>query len=123
VQLEAGRPTAAAAACTAAPSAALGGLFGLTRMAIVLPLGTSSRARSNRLLTTGALKKLTPVMLPPGRLRLLTNPGATGSPPIANTMGIVVVAPFAANAAGVPLIAAITVTFRLTRSAASAGKR
>ena len=42
---------------------------------------------------------------------------------LANTMGIVVVAAFAANAAGVPLIVAITATFRLTRSAASAGKR
>jgi hypothetical protein len=92
-------------------------------MAIALPLGASSRARSNRLPTTGALKKLTPVMLPPGRLRLLTSPGSTGSPPIANTMGIVVVAAFAAKAAGVPLIAAITATFRFTSSAASAGKR
>ena len=48
--------------------------------------------------------------LPPGRLRLLTSPVATGSPPIANTIGIVVVAAFAASAAGVPLIAAITAT-------------
>ena len=62
-------------------------------------------------------------MLPPGRLRLVTSPGAIGSPPIANTIGIVVVAAFAANAAGVPLIAATTATFRLTRSADNAGKR
>ena len=48
------------------------------------------------------------MMLPPGRLRLATNPGAIGSPPIANTIVIVVVAAFAANAAGVPLMAAIT---------------
>jgi hypothetical protein len=33
------------------------------------------------------------------------------------------VAAFAAKAAGVPLIAAITATFRFTSSAASAGKR
>jgi hypothetical protein len=58
-------------------------------------------------------------MLPPGRLRLVTSPGAIGSPPIANTMGIVVVAALAANAAGVPLIAAIAATFRRTRSADS----
>ena len=46
----------------------------------------------------------------------MTSPGATGSPPIANTIGIVAVAVFAANAAGVPLIAASTATFRFTRS-------
>src|SRR5215471_6396998 len=62
-------------------------------------------------------------MLPPGRLRLATNPGAIGSPPIANTMGVVVVAAFAASAAGVPLIAAVTATLRRTRSADRAGKR
>src|SRR5262249_8826297 len=51
-------------------------------------------------------------MLPAGRLRLATSPGAIGSAPIANTMGIVVVAALAANAAGVPLIAAIAATLR-----------
>src|SRR5262245_66296046 len=81
-----GCSTDAAAACTAAPSAALGGLFGLMRMAIVLPLGASSRARSNRLLTTGALKKLTPVMLPFGRHRLLTSHGEIGAQPHANSI-------------------------------------
>jgi hypothetical protein len=50
------------------------------------------------------------VTLPPGRLRLVTSPGATGSPPIAKTIGIDVVADFAANPAGVPLMAAITAT-------------
>jgi hypothetical protein len=56
------------------------------------------------------VKKVAPVTLPPGRLRLPTRPNATGSLPIANTIGIVVVAAFAASAEGVPLIAAITVT-------------
>src|SRR5262245_60526232 len=58
----------------------------------------------------GDVKKVTPVTLPLGRLRLLTSPGATGSPPIANTIGIDVVAAFAASPAGVPLMAAITAT-------------
>jgi len=92
-------------------------------MATVLPLPISSRAKSSRLVTKAVPKKLTPVMLPPGRLRLGTNPGAIGSPPIANTIGMLVVAAFAASAAGVPPIAAITATFRRTRSADSIGKR
>ena len=45
-----------------------------------------------------------------------------GSLPISNTIGIVAVAAFAASAAGV-LVAAITVTWRCTRSAAIAGSR
>ena len=43
-------------------------------------------------------KKLTPVRLPPGRLRLATRPSWTGSPPVAKTIGIVVVAALAASA-------------------------
>lgn len=49
--------------------------------------------------------------------------GELGSPPIANTIGRFVVAAFAANAAGVPLIAAIRVTFRRTKSADKVGNR
>ncbi len=63
-----------------------------------------------------------PVRLPPGRLRLSTSPVRTGSPPIAKTIGIVVVAGFAATAAGVAA-ATITFTWRRTNSAASAGNR
>ena len=47
--------------------------------------------------------------LPPGRLRLATRPSWTGSPPVSKTIGMVVVAAFAASAAGV-LVAAITAT-------------
>ena len=43
------------------------------------------------------MRKLTPVTLPPGRLRLGTRPGPTGSPPIED-IGIVDVAAFAACA-------------------------
>ena len=44
---------------------------------------------------------VTPVTLPPGRLRLATSPSWTGSAPIPKTIGIVVVAIFAASAAGI----------------------
>src|SRR5262249_742213 len=45
-------------------------------------------------------KKTTPVTLPPGRLRLATRPSLTGSLPLANTIGTVVVAALAARAGG-----------------------
>jgi len=35
------------------------------------------------------VSRVTPVALPPGRLKLATRPSATGSPPIPNTIGIV----------------------------------
>ena len=54
-------------------------------------------------------KKLTPVTLPPGRLRLATRPSLTGSLPVAKTIGIVVVAALAAIAEEVSC-AAITAT-------------
>ena len=40
--------------------------------------------------------------LPPGRARLATRPAPTGSPAFVITMGMVVVAFFAANAGGIP---------------------
>jgi hypothetical protein len=49
------------------------------------------------------------VTLPPGRLRLATRPSLTGSPPLAKTIGIVVVAALATIDEGVSC-AAITVT-------------
>jgi hypothetical protein len=51
-----------------------------------------------------------PVRLPSGRFRLPTTPSATGSPPISNTIGIVVVADFAASPTGAPPGAAIAAT-------------
>jgi len=50
------------------------------------------------------------VMLPPGWARLGTNLASTGSAPLWKTMGIVVVADFAASAAGIPGPATITLT-------------
>src|SRR5262249_21113526 len=57
----------------------------------------------------GTFPQSAAVTLPPGRLRLATKPSLTGSPPLANTIGIVVVAALAASTAGVAG-AAITVT-------------
>jgi hypothetical protein len=59
-----------------------------------------------------------PVTLPPGRARLAMRPDSTASP-AAITMGMVVVACFAAFTAGV-WYATMTSTFRRTRSSASA---
>ena len=64
-----------------------------------------------------------PVRLPSGRARLETRPSLTGSSPTLNTMGIVAVAALAANATGLPPVAAMTATCRRTNSAASAGSR
>jgi hypothetical protein len=71
-----------------------------------------------RLYTFGTL---TPVRFPPGRLMLATRPALTGSAPPMKTIGIVVVASFAARAVWYP--DAMTFTRRLTSSAASAGTR
>jgi hypothetical protein len=73
--------------------------------------GTSSRKTSNCFATSSLLRKFTPVKLPPGRARLATRPDETGSRPVAKTTGMVVVAAFAAIAAGV-VGAAMTATFR-----------
>ena len=65
--------------------------------------------------------ELTPVILPPGRLRLATSPALTGSSPLLKTIGMVVVAALATSAAGV--FATMTETPRSSSSAASAGRR
>ena len=92
-------PIACAAACTSLRSASVSGVFGFTSMAIVVALGTSWRSNSSRFAPSTPQKKITPVTLPPGRLRLATRPSLTGSPPVAKTIGTVVVAALAASAA------------------------
>ena len=54
-------------------------------------VGIRSRSSSSLFPATAAVRKLAPVMLPPGRLKLATKPSLTGSPPLTKTMGIVVV--------------------------------
>jgi hypothetical protein len=97
------------------------GLVGLRRTAITVAVGTASCKISNRFGVTCTFKLVTPVMLPPGRFSVCTNPVAMGSAPISNTMGIVVVTDFAASAAGAPPGATITATRWSTNSAANSG--
>jgi hypothetical protein len=77
---------------------------------MMVAFGTISCSSSSRFGPIATAIWVTPVMLPPGLLRLATSPSETGSLPTAKTIGIVVVADFAARAEGVPPSAAITVT-------------
>src|SRR5262249_8637915 len=58
---------------------------------VVIP-GFTSRNSPMRFASITAFKLLTPVILPPGRLRLATNPPTTGSPMNTATIGVVLVA-------------------------------
>src|SRR5215510_14489219 len=85
--------------------------------------GTVSLSISRRLPANSAAKLVKPVMLPPGRARLLTNPAATGSTASCiKTTGIVLVAFLAAMVAGVAIVSS-TSTLRRTSSSARAGSR
>jgi hypothetical protein len=70
-------------------------------MPIGAVLGTRSYNNSSRFATSCCTRKVTPVTLALGRLRLATSPTATGSTPVTKTMGMVAVAAFAASAGGV----------------------
>ena len=83
-------------------------------------LGTASLSISSLLVFSSVPKLEKPVTLPPGRARLATKPAPTGSAEFVITMGMVVVALFAANAGGVAETT-IRSTLRRTRSAASSG--
>ena len=87
-----------------------------------LSLGTASLSISSLLVLSSVAKLVNPVTLPPGRARLSTRPAATGSEPLAITIGIVVVAFLTANATGVA-VTTIRSTLRRTSSAASSGRR
>ena len=67
---------------------------------MAVALGTTSRRSSSRFGSSATFKLATPVRLPPRWLRLATNPRSTGSTPMLKTTGMVVVAAFAATAAG-----------------------
>src|SRR5262249_5183316 len=85
-------------------------------------LGTASLSTSSLLVIRSNDKVETPVMLPPGRARLATRPNATGSPARVITMGMVVVAFFAANATPIPETT-MRSTLRRTNSAARSDMR
>src|SRR5215813_9264105 len=88
---------------------------------MVAARGTNSCSSPRRFGCRRADAKLTPVILPPGRLRLVTRPLSIGSPPLTNTIGMVEVAVWTARIA--VFGPTITATWRCTRSAASAGSR
>ena len=75
--------------------------------------GRNSRKSPSCFAASSDELKLTPVTLPPGRLRLATRPSLTGSPPVAKTIGTVVVAALAASAPGV--LPTITETCRRSK--------
>jgi len=84
--------------------------------------GTISRKSSIRLPAVSGAWPDKPVILPPGRGRLATMPLPTGSPAVANTIGITDVACFAAMVGGV-LCVRITSTLSRTNSSAISAKR
>jgi hypothetical protein len=85
-------------------------------------LGTSACNSSSRFAPSKLPpKNVTPVRLPCGRFRLGTRPIFTGSSPTTKTIGTVELTALIASSAGV--LATITPTFRLTRSAARPGSR
>src|SRR5215471_15677756 len=65
-------------------------------------LGIASLSISSLFVFSPVPKVDSPVTLPPGRARLPIKPAATGSATFVITMGMVVIAFFAANAGGAP---------------------
>jgi hypothetical protein len=84
--------------------------------------GTTSRKSSSRLPARSAARVARPVTLPPGLARLATRPLLTGSPAVANTIGMTDVARLAAKIVGVPDVTMIS-TLSRTNSAAISAKR
>ena len=72
--------------------------------------GMSSRSRASRLVPSKELNNITPVALPPGRLRLATSPALITSSPLTKTIGTARVAAFAASTEGRPPVTVITAT-------------
>src|SRR3989304_3599828 len=67
-------PNARAPACATFKSSALNGLAAVPKTAPRGSLGTISLSSSNRLALNSGKRRDTPVMFPPGRARLVTNP-------------------------------------------------
>src|SRR5262245_46607841 len=84
-------------------------------------LEMASRNRSMRFPARSTVRVDRPVMLPPGRARLVTRPTPTGSPTVANTIGTTGVTCFAAITAGAPPVT-IMLTLSRTNSAAISAK-
>src|SRR5262245_42103021 len=84
-------PKLGAAACISfVLVSAIVGLAGLTSRAMTLAVGTNSCSNCSRFGAIATFVLVTPVTLPPGRLRLATSPSRTGSEAISKTIGMVV---------------------------------
>ena len=94
---------------------------GFQRTATRVIPGTVSLSNSSRFALSSGVMPLMPVMLPPGRARLATNPSPMGSESSAMIMGMVLVARFAAHDAGPNAMS--TSTLLATSSVASSGRR
>src|SRR5262249_7324176 len=90
-------PNDSAAAFAASHSGRTTGLLILKRPATRVIPGIISFISSTRFGASSVAKELNPVTLPPGRARLATAPVTSGSPIAAITIGITVVACFAAR--------------------------
>ena len=120
--IEASLRTPPAARSTSLNACALPGLVEVRRTATRESLGTISFKRSSCLPLISGARLDNPVMFPPGRARLATNPLPTGSVSNDMTMGIVEVASLAARVTVGPVVT-MTSTLRRTSSAASVGRR
>ena len=114
-------PRVRAAACVSLDRVSAEGLVGLTSSAMAVAPGTNSCASSNSFAPSSTDKRVTPVRLPPGRLRLATRPSLTGSAHVTKMTGTVMVALLAARAA--LWLPTTTATLRLIRLATRAGNR
>ena len=86
-------PDARAAACTSlAASSAIPDCSGSRARAMTRRCGHQLVQQFQPLRHQLGREDVTPVTLPPGRLRLATRPSSTGSPPTMKTIGIVAVA-------------------------------
>ena len=85
-------------------------------------LGETSLINSSRFVPKSGERFVNPVMFPPGRARLVTNPCAMGSPTFAMTIGMSLVACWTARIAGVDAVT-MTSTFRPTNSTANSASR
>src|SRR5262249_2138919 len=77
------------------------GLVGLISTANDVAVGTISCRNCNHFGATSKVRVGAPVRLLSGRLRLVTSPRSIGSPAVKKTIGIVLVAAFAARTEGV----------------------
>jgi hypothetical protein len=98
------------AACSASRTARTGPRLSRSlRMATREARGTSCLRSSKRLPPSSLVIEVTPVTFPPGRASVPAICRCTGSPPVAVTMGMVVVACLVARAASLPAVTIMSI--------------